>query len=256
MTNYIRSEIYRNIHSKGIYIFTIVCSSLVLLCEVIMRSFHVMHYEGLKMIYNNMIDGGFAVVFSFCPLFFSITFGDEAKNHTLKNSVAYGISRKEIYFAKLFTSVFFGTISYIIIIAILIIGSYILPFDKSNMLYLKQLILSFIYVMPLLILLISFCNCLYFIFHREGVIVSIWTIAIAVPALMGNHAKQDNFLKAVLNYSPINMIIDTCFNKEKGMYILKLCTDEGLRRCLIVSAVGIVVSYAIGLIVFNKKEIK
>ena len=70
--------------------------------------------------------GSFQAVFLLCITVASIVFGNEYTNHTLKNSISYGINRSSIYFGKLIVEILYAFIAFAIITGIDIGSAYLL----------------------------------------------------------------------------------------------------------------------------------
>ena len=60
-------------------------------------------------------------------------FSDEYKNQTMKNTVAFGISRTSLFFGKLIAELIVAVISLIVLLAVLILSTLILmgPGDQT-----------------------------------------------------------------------------------------------------------------------------
>lgn len=106
MLNYLKSEFYRLFRNKGYYIFGGIFSGLIIFASVMLYAFN---REGFPYATEAFLYGN---ILAFMPVAFVFTYSiiqfvvsDEMKEGTLKNTVAYGISRDNIYFGKLFVEI-------------------------------------------------------------------------------------------------------------------------------------------------------
>lgn len=95
MSSYIKSEFYRLMHNKKAYIFIAICSLLLISVNVLLRV--VKHFEptfpygNTSFSLGTFMSSGF-YIFVLCITVVSIAFGDEYSNHTMKNSVSFGLT--------------------------------------------------------------------------------------------------------------------------------------------------------------------
>ena len=254
MNNYLKSELYRIIHSRGIYMFVGLCTAAVLFLEVMLAIFPT-QYTTTEFAFSSMFSN-VQLIMMLCVALVSVVFAEEFKNHTLKNSVAYGLSRSEIFFGRLFTELFVALIAFTIVIGAYIAGGYLLLADSGSM-YLNELITGMTGAVPILILCVVFTHSLYYIIDKETTIAVVWAIVIAViPKVIALLVTKVKIAAAIADWMPWYIISDVSFNQKTGAYTLGWLTNEGLMRCILVGIIGSVICYIIGLMAFKRKEIK
>lgn len=103
MLNYFRSEIYRNLHSKGNYMFILGVMLFVVFLNVILWMFgnldSTFPYNNTKYAFSSLY-ANMKIPMVLCVCVVNLIFGQEYKNHTLKNTISFGISRNAIYLSK------------------------------------------------------------------------------------------------------------------------------------------------------------
>ena len=167
MLSYLKSEFYRLYHNKGCYLFIAICSLLLVSSNIVLAAVKATEatfpyantYFAFSCFYSNLI-----IVFFLCISVAASVFGNEHSNHTMKNSISYGISRGNIYFGKLIIEVVFALISFAIITGIDILTAYLL-LENSGIEHLYLLLKVCLLVMPLLLCAIAVTNC--FFVHRR-----------------------------------------------------------------------------------------
>ena len=254
MSSYLKSEIYRLVHSKGTYIFIACCTAVVVLLEVLLAVFPT-QYTTTKYAFSSMFSN-LGVVMMLCLSIVSVVFAEESKNHTLKNAVAYGISRSDIFFGRLMAELLLAIISFVIVIGAYIAGGYML-LANSGQIYLTELITGMAGAIPILILCVVFTHALYYIVDNEITLSVIWFVIIfAIPKIIGLLGMKVEAAAAIAKWMPWFIITDVGSDTETGAFIIGWLTQDGMMRCLLVGIIGSIVFYIIGLAALNKKEIK
>lgn len=259
MTNYIKSEFYRNINNKGNYLFLFGSIGFVIFINVALGIFAKGQVNfpygntkySLSSFYTYM---GLLMLIS--VFLVSLVFGQEFKNSTLKNSIAFGISRSEIYFGKYLVEVVICTINLVLISSAYVLAAYMI-LEDSGIIYLKDFLQAIIACFPLLLVSVTAANCFYFMFDNESMAVTIWSIVIVfIPLLISMAGRKINILGKIANWLPWNMVGNARFDSSSKRMIMLWNSQEGFIRCFIVGIIGILIFYILGLVMFNKKEIK
>lgn len=259
MTNYIKSEFYRNINNKGNYLFLFGSIGFVIFINVALGIFAKGQVNfpygntkySLSSFYTYM---GLLMLIS--VFLVSLVFGQEFKNSTLKNSIAFGISRSEIYFGKYLVEVVICTINLVLISSAYVLAAYMM-LEDSGIIYLKDFLQAIIACFPLLLVSVTAANCFYFMFDNESMTVTIWSIVIVfIPLLISMAGRKINILGKIANWLPWNMVGNARFDSSSKRMIMLWNSQEGFIRCFIVGIIGILIFYILGLVMFNKKEIK
>ncbi|MDB8789160.1 ABC transporter permease [Romboutsia sp. 1001216sp1] len=259
MLNYIKSEFYRNINTKGNYIFLFGSIAFVIFINVALGLFAQSQVNfpygntkySLSSFYTYM---GLLILISIYLV--SLIFGQEFKNSTLKNSIAFGISRSEIYLGKFLVEVVICTINLILISSAYVIAAYVM-LEDSGIVYLKDFIHAIVACFPLLLVSMTAAHCFYFIFDNESIAVTFWSIFIVfVPLLISMAGRKIDILGKIARWLPWNIVGNATFDSNTNRIIMAWNTTDGFVRCFIVGFIGVVLFYTLGLIMFKKKEIK
>ncbi|WP_042272763.1 ABC transporter permease [[Clostridium] dakarense] len=259
MTNYIKSEVYRNLRSKGNYMFLFGGMGFVILLNV---SLGIYANGQANFPYGNT---GFSFSSFFtsmltpmiiCLPMVSAIYGQEFKHHTLKNSISYGIPRNQIYFGKFLMELVISLINLIFISGAYIISAYIM-LENSGIVYLNDLLRAIVACTPLFLVSMTVAHCLYFTFENETVVGVTWAvIIIIVPQLLSIAGRKIVVLEKIASLMPANIVTNIIYNQGKGHMIMYWSSQEGLIKCFIVGAIGTLIFYMLGLLLFKKREIK
>ncbi len=259
MINYLRSEAYRNIHLKGNYIFIIALMVFVIFLNIILwlfaKSDPNFHYATTKFAFSSLYAYlQFPMILCVCAV--SLIFGQEYKDNTLKNTISFGISRSVIYFSKLLISVVYSLIIAILVGSAFIISAYIF-LENSGIEHLKMLINALITTIPIFLFCITLANSLYFVTEKEMNVVILWSIiVIIIPKLLLRLGRRNELCKLIASYMPWNIVGDVTFNEATNNLVLGWSTPGGVLKSIVVSIIGCLIFYFIGLEIFKKKEIK
>lgn len=134
MLNYIKSEFYRNFNTKGNHIFLFGSIGFVIFINVALGLFANSQtnfpYGNTKYSLSSFYTFiGLLMIISVYLV--SLTFGQEFKNSTLKNSIAFGISRNQIYLGKFLVEVVICTINLVLISSAYVIAAYVMLEDSG-----------------------------------------------------------------------------------------------------------------------------
>jgi ABC-type transport system involved in multi-copper enzyme maturation permease subunit len=259
MINYIKSEFYRLLHSKGSYLFIIICSALLISANVVLAA--VGHTEE-NFPYNNT-GFSFSLLYSYLPIIFilcvsvaSIVFGNEHTNHTMKNSISYGISRGGIYFGKLITEVVYA-VTALVLISGFYIGSAYLLLANSHSGDPEVLVRAYFAALPLLLFALATTNCFLFIIESTGgAITAVIGVLIAFPLVSNFLGMKFVLFRKLSEILPWNLINKMTFNYEKYQLILPWEGNTGYINYWLYGVLWMVLFVLIGFFVFRKKEIK
>ena len=128
MINYLKSENYRLLHKKNLYMTSVICLLLIAAAAVVLyysqKSDPSFPYATTRFFYSNVIgSGGLIMIISF--LFnFNLTGKDTS---LIKQSVSFGISRNTIFWSKLIL-----TLSYFLLVCV--IGLFLMIMLGENLL--------------------------------------------------------------------------------------------------------------------------
>ena len=127
MLNYTKSELYRIVHGRELYLFTGVLCAIVLLSSVLlwaMASTPDFPYATVRFSLSNLISM-LPSLFLLAGLLVWVLFADDRKDGTFKNAVADGCSRRDLFVGKCLVSTGLGLASMMVILAVYV-GSAVL----------------------------------------------------------------------------------------------------------------------------------
>ncbi len=259
MTNYIKSELYRLFHTLGGYLFLAICSILLISVNVVLAA--VGHSDpsfryATTDFAITLLYAGWAVLFVLCALVASIVFGNEHSNHTMKNSISYGITRGSIYLGKYIIVMTYAFLVFIIIIG-LYVGSAYLLLENSGADALVLFFRSFLAALPLLISALAAAHCFLFIVENTmSAITSIIVTTVVFPLITGYLGMKFEIFYKLYKILPYNMIRAIGYDDENFKLLLPWEGNAGYINYWLYGLLWTVVFIAIGYIVFGRKEIK
>lgn len=257
MLNYVKSEWYRVIHSKEIYLTTgflsllIVCVNLI---SFIANSAIVDYpYATVSFSFNILISSlnGLFIVGSVISV---ILFGDERKNGTLKNAVAYGILKESIFFGKCIISISSGFFS-LAIILVFYIGSACLLLDGPVQVPIQKLLGGIGAALPTTIASVILAVALIGLLNKEITAVVWWVmIMFLIPQVFFYIGLKVDFMGKIAEWMPGNFFKFEVIANMSGYQCL-WDTPFGLMKCIVAGVAGIIIFAVFGILVGKKKEI-
>ena len=129
MINYIRSEFYRILHTKDIYLFNLVLMAGVLALNggiyIAAATLPNIRYAKVQFVLS-FLTGSMEFLFAAGAILAVLLFSGERRNGVMKNAVAYGISRTSLFFGKCIVSFVMALASMILLTAVYIISAVLL----------------------------------------------------------------------------------------------------------------------------------
>jgi hypothetical protein len=197
---------------------------------------------------------GFSIVFLLCITVASIIFGNEHTNHTLKNSISYGISRGNIYFGKLIVEIIFAFIAFAIITGV-DIGSADLLLKDSGPENLELLFKTSFVALPQLLFALAATNCFLFIIESNGAaIAAIIGLTVVFPTASQYLGMKFDFFAKLYEISPWNIVNNIAF--EKASLVLPWAGKAGYTNSWLFGMIQMTLIILIGFVVFRRKEVK
>lgn len=258
MINYIRSELYRLVRNRGAYLFILVCSVLLTSANVVLAA--VAHNEetfpyATTNFAFGMFLGSFPAVFLLCITVASIVFGNEHTNHTLKNSISYGINRGSIYFGKLIVEILYAIIAFAVITCLDIATAYLL-LENSGPDILEMLLKFTFAALPQLLFALAVTNCFLFIIESNGAAISaIIGVSVAYPIVNGYLGMKFELFARLNKILPWNIINSINFD-EKLQMIAPWAGKDGYTNSWLFGLLWMIVFIVFGFTVFRRKEVK
>lgn len=167
MMNYMRSETYKLLRTKGIYITYALCITLLILAALTLYYFghngEYFPYYRADFYYNNVF-GMWLFIVMIGAVINSFLTNKESKR-VLKQSISFGISRATIYFSKYLVSLIAFTILCILgTIVLLTCGQLFFPKDSRAV---EEFLLSLINFSPIILGAFSLVHALNMVMRRE-----------------------------------------------------------------------------------------
>jgi ABC-type transport system involved in multi-copper enzyme maturation permease subunit len=182
-------------------------------------------------------------------------FGNEYTNHTMKNSISYGIPRGMVYFGKLIVEVIYSIIAFVIIVGIDVASAYLLLENSGNQffeLFLRAILVS----LPLFLYAVGVTNCFYFLIEGAGAAISAVTgLLVVVPLVCQLAGHRYEFIAKISQFLPWNLI-NNIGTDDKFNLVLPWAGNTGYYNFWIAGIVQMVLFVVIGYVVFRKREIK
>lgn len=262
MINYIKSELYRIVHSKGIYILSGICALLLLSMNVVLHLFG----QGGHFAYNNtefvfsMVWSALNSVFFLTLVMGSIIFADEYKNKTISNSIAFGYSRISLYFGKILVGMIVSVAALTAVLGIFIISAYLL-LENSGIDVLLKMFRGIGASIPALltgeIAAITFC---FLLGTTTGAIWSWFGLMIGVPMVSELLGMKFDFFARLSKWLVYEVLQDNqIIMSEEGMareVVMAWMTRDGLIRMILAGVIGIAIFLIWGVLGLRRKEIK
>ncbi len=253
MRNYIRSECYRITHTKELWLFTGILAALAFFFNCALAYFK-SRYQTTSFSYSNLVAQPM-IFTAFGVLLSCILYEDGSKNGNLKNTVASGISRTKIFAGECIVSLAAATFAMTITLAVWILSAQLL-LPHAGVVTFYDLLWEalMIYLISAASLISSFVCMELFRSYMAGLVV--WAVIwFAIPKI---------FLYLAMRYPgfyPVSMWFPVNFFGMNQMHVnLSECltiwdTAQGMLRCILSGAAGIVLFTATGILTVRKKDL-
>jgi len=265
MANYMKSEFYRILHGRTIYLLTLALTSLLVLMNVVLFLFMTyapgFYYGTVRFSFIWPISdmqvffiGGFLVVM--------LLSSDEYKNGVMKNAVAGGMNRIHIFIGKCIVYGIVAMISAAVILAVYILTTYaLLEADFSvpleSTLPLKVLLTGAAANLPFSLASIVLTVALNQIFQKEIQVSIGWaSVTYLIPLAVRLLGMQLPLCARIARWLPWNFLSTEVSVAFGSMQMDALWMHpEGFLKEMIVGAVGILLFGAVGICGIRKKDI-
>ena len=259
MLSYLKSEFYRLRHNQGSYLFIAVCSILLLSSNIVLLAVkatepsfpYATTYFAFSSFYSSIM-----IVFFLCIAVAASAFGNEHSEHTMKNSISYGISRENIYLGKLIVEVVYAMIAFVIITAV-DIGSAYLLLENSGIENLIMLFRSCFVVLPLLLCAIAVTNFFLFLLESNGTAIgAVVGLLLAVPLVSNFLGMKFRVFTELSKFMPNNLITRISYDYKKLEMTLPWNGISGYYYYWLIGIAELIIITMLGVILFKKKEVK
>ena len=247
MLNYMKSELYRIVHGRELYLFTGVLCAIVLLSSVLlwaMASTPDFPYATVRFSLSNLL--------SMLPVW--VLFADDRKDGTFKNAVADGCSRRDLFVGKCLVSTGLGLASMMVILAVYV-GSAVLllegPADAVPIL-LKGVAAALPFTVACVVLGVAVCSVL----PKTSAAFLVWLAIVAiVPSALHAVGMVVEPVGALASWLPYNFFSNEVAINQSGLAEFLWDTPAGLAKCLIAGFAGVAVFGIAGLWRASKREL-
>lgn len=179
---------------------------------------------------------------------------NESRQHTVKHSIAFGISRKTVYLGRLITQVITCTVVYLFMNLLLMALSFAL-LHHSNAGETGYLMRALGAGLPLLLAALSISHCC--IMNTQSPVsaaTACLLILLLLPKAMNLLAKRVAFFSRAAYWHPYNLATPDV--DSSGSLLLSWDSNTGMGNCYIAGLVWMLLFIILGTIIYRNKEIK
>ena len=275
MLNYIRSELYRIMRRPGIYVTTAILCAVAIALNCFLAFFDWEAYGA-----NNAFTGTSYAGFLSTSQFFmimgavipGILYTNARKYGDLKNTVAFGTSRVEIFFGKCIVSILLSTLVLAVLLAFWI-GSAELLLAHSDFLSVKDMLM-----MVLALYLIACANVITIVLFMELIErdilaalawAAIWCI---LPTILNTLGMRFDLLAEIANWMPYEFLQQSItetttiasgealagtwsVNVSEPTTTFLWYTSTGLTKCLVSGIVGTLLFSLTGWLTLRRRDL-
>lgn len=259
MMNYIKSEMYRISHDKGVTACIALLSALAVLFNAILgwfgkRDGASFRYNTTSFSYSNLV----ANPMVFCimgALIGILLYEGNRKNGNLKNTIAFGIPRIKIFAGECISAVITAVISLLIVLSAYIISA-IVCLEHTGPVNLNDLLTEIPAVFLLAFAsLISGIVCME-AFGKAVVGTIVWySIWFLIPKIFFYLGLRIDLFHRIAMWMPENFFGTSAMHVNMSQSITIWGTPEGMVRCIIAGSIGIIVFSIWGIVSMQKREL-
>ncbi len=258
MNRYIKSELYRMLRMKGTYLFILISSLLLVSANIVLAAVKLSDktfpYATTDFAFSN-VEGNMLMILFLCIMVAVMVFSNEHNNHTMKNSISFGITRNTLYFGKFIVQILYALVAFIIIIGIEILSAYLL-LSNSGTAALVLLLKTCFLCLPIFFLGLALTNCFAFTFEGTGATVSASIgVLLAIPLVTNLLGMKFRFFHKLSDIMPFNMVnsIDINFKEHT---LTTIWGADSFRNYWLIGILEMLLFIAIGYFAFKKREVK
>ena len=257
MINYIRSEFYRILHTKDIYLFNLVLMAGVLALNggiyIAAATLPNIRYAKVQFVLS-FLTGSMEFLFAAGAILAGLLFSGERRNGVMKNAVAYGISRTSLFFGKCIVSFVMALASMILLTAVYIISA-VLLLEGPAQPYVEQMLEGIAANLPFaaaaLILAVGFIQ----LFEKELIAGLAWMgVIYLIPSVSYTVGFQFWVVAKIAAWMPRNYLMTEVTAGMSG-YECLWSEPAGAAKCVIAGVIGIAVFLILGAVINRRKEI-
>ncbi|ODR33477.1 hypothetical protein BEI60_25620 [Eisenbergiella tayi] len=249
-----KSEGYRILHSRGMYLFTGITAAAVFFLNWLLSCQGQIPYATAHFSLGMLV--GSPMLYCYMALLAAgIMFGEDRKNGMMKNAVVYGITGPVIFMGKCMVGIFAAACSLIVIMTAYVGSARLfLPMEEME---LRAVLLE----IPAMSLIAGAAMMLGILVldavEKTAAGIVVWFfLVIGIPRglLYLSHVLQSELLKEAALLFPENFLAEEV-RVTLGGYAILWDMPQGMMKCLVSGAAGILVFTAAGILAFRKKEL-
>jgi len=255
MTNCIKSEFYRVFHTKAVYVLTGVCLLVVLLFNVVLWVMAAVDgdfpWATTKYAFSTL-EGDMHVPLYLAAAMGSLIVDGELKHRTINNSVAFGLSRGQIYLSRVIVGMAASAFCLLVTEAGLIGSGYLLLEDGGSV-YTLSLLKGTAACVPAWIAGMAAFISLYYVTGSGSRGIWSWLlIMVAVPAVVGLLGMRFAFCARLTSWLLYTMVSYVVPNEEWLTY--SWSSWAGFLKCQEAGILGLSLFIALGIAAIRRRE--
>lgn len=256
MLNCIKSEFYRIFHTKSVWLMTGACLMVVLGFNGVlwaMATFTADFPWATTKFAFSVLEGDMHVPLYLSAVMGSLVVADELKHRTINNSVAFGISREQMYLSKVIVGIAACALCLLVTEAGFIGSGYLL-LENGGAAYTLSLLKGTAACIPIWIAGMAAFISLYYITGSGGAGIWSWLLAIvAAPAVVKVLGLRFEICERLASWLLFNIASYTAVNGEWLTY--SWSTTAGFLKCMEAGIIGTSLFITLGILAVRRREL-
>lgn len=256
MLSYIKSECYRIVNNKSIYLFTFLIAGFALSINLLLFAMNHIEtdfpYGTVRFSLSNLIMLIYLVVLS-AGILAALLYADDRKNGTMKNVLLAGLSRTQLFTAKCIICSIFGLISMTIILLVYL-GSAVFLLEGPATEAVLVLLQGIVALLPTAVAAVVLAVASFHFIQSANWAQIFWiSILFAIPIFLHILGLYFEPLAMFASWIPSNIFL---YEVEVTMASFDCVwqTDFGMMKCVLTGILSLMVFTAFGLWRSNKME--
>ena len=256
MMNYMKSEWYRILRGRGLYLFVGTLCAIALAGNVLLRAMAStpdFPYATVRFSMSNLISM-LGLLFFMAGLLVWILFGEERKDGTLKNAIAHGCSRRDLFLGKCVVATGLGFAGLAVVLAVYIGSAMVLLEGSAEAVafLLEGVAAALPFTVACIVLGVAVCAALP---NGVGAFLVWLAVVVIVPAALNVIGLGIEPAGRLASWMPSIFFSNEVAINQSGLAQFLWDTPQGLAKCLIAGFAGIAVFGAAGLWRAGKAEL-
>ena len=268
MVNSIQAEIYKLTRRPYFYVLNLCCAAFALLvigCLAYIKYTAPANQDAVNFPFSlSILLLGMPVGLYLVAVGGDAVFSEQYKYNTLKNEVSYGLTRVQVYLARLVVTLLLMIVVFVVTIGVYLLASLVLlgiPSDEMAMMSLGMTAAQSVQMMmqmlgyyilasfPLWLGALSLAIACYFLIRGSNMAgIAFLAIMVGVPAILDNLGKYVHPMFHSLYHLTLDYMGGLVVSAERMDWAL-------MGRCWIIGLAWAVISTAVGLFFFSRREI-